>query len=69
MQVANVWFQICVVQWANSMKIVTVLHSINAKSLSVLVRANGVRVSTGYWLCKIKRPGSLRNQIVNYMSF
>ena len=30
-------------------------HSVNAKSLLVLVRANGVRVSTRYWLCKINR--------------
>ena len=41
-------------------------HSVNAKSLLVLITANGVRVFTRYWLCKIKRSGSLRNQIVNY---
>ena len=45
MQVVNVWFQICVAQWANSIRIVTGPHSINAKSFLVLVRTNGVRVT------------------------
>ena len=69
MQVVNVGFQICLAQWVNSIKIVTGPHSINAKSILVLERANGVRVSTWYWLYKIKRSGSLRNQIVNYKTF
>ena len=69
MQVVNVWPQICVAQWANSIKIVTEPDSVNAKSLLVLVRANGVRVSARYWLSKIKRSGTLINQIVNYKSF
>ena len=69
MHVVNVWLQIGVAQWANSIKIVIGAHSVNAKSLLVLLRANGVRVSTRYWLCKIKRSGSFRNQIVNYKSF
>ena len=45
---------------ANSIKIATGPHSMNAKSFLVLVRANGVRVSTRFWLSKIKRSGSLR---------
>ena len=55
MGVVNVCFQICIAQWANSIKIVSGPHFINAKSLLVLVRAHGVRVSTRYWLCKINR--------------
>ena len=62
----NVWLQISIVQWANSIKIVTGPDSVNAKSHLVLVRANGVRVSIRYWLCKTKRSGSLKNQMVNY---
>ena len=69
MQVVNVWLQICVAQWANSIKIVTGPDSVNAKSLLVLVGAKGVGLSTGYWLCKIKQSGPLRNQTVIYQSF
>ena len=58
MQVANVWLQICAAQWANSIKIVTGPDSDIAKSLLVLLSANEVRLSTGYWLCKIKQSGS-----------
>ena len=65
----QVWIQICVAQWAKNIHIVTGPDSVNVKSLLVLVRAKGVRLSTGYWLCKIKRSGSLRNEIVNYKSF